>query len=166
MCTLIGTAKLNGLDPDAYLRCALERIASPPDHPHQRLAALECRSGRRRRTIRSRLTHSPCMSTQLLCGHTASRLKHTHTGQLMQPYSLGYRVPGSVQGAFAPAKRRSPPHPVVRETREASVQIRQLSAITRWLHGCGSGSGCPHAQLRFENKRLREIERPWPCQAI
>jgi transposase len=35
--TLIETAKLNGLDPEAYLRDVLTRIA---DHPVQRLADL------------------------------------------------------------------------------------------------------------------------------
>jgi transposase len=34
MYTLIGTAKLNGLDPEAYLRTLLNRIA---DHPIQRI---------------------------------------------------------------------------------------------------------------------------------
>ena len=37
MYTPIGTAKLNGLDPEAYLRHLLERIA---DHPINRIADL------------------------------------------------------------------------------------------------------------------------------
>jgi hypothetical protein len=35
--SLIGTAKLNGVDPEAYLRTVLERIA---DHPINRIAGL------------------------------------------------------------------------------------------------------------------------------
>ncbi len=37
MYSLIGTAKLNGVDPQAYLRHVLERIA---DHPINRIAQL------------------------------------------------------------------------------------------------------------------------------
>ncbi len=35
--TIIGTAKLNGLDPEAYLRRILERL---PNHPINRIAEL------------------------------------------------------------------------------------------------------------------------------
>lgn len=37
ICTLIGSAKLNGVDPAAYLRFVLERIA---DHPARRIQEL------------------------------------------------------------------------------------------------------------------------------
>ncbi len=38
MYSLIGTARLNGLDPEAYLAYVLERIA---DHPRRRTASVE-----------------------------------------------------------------------------------------------------------------------------
>jgi transposase len=37
MYTIIGTARLNGIDPEAYLRTLIDRIA---DHPAKRIAEL------------------------------------------------------------------------------------------------------------------------------
>ena len=55
---LIGTAKLNGLDPESYLRNVLSRIADQPINPHHRVTALESRkdssNGRLRSTRTSR----------------------------------------------------------------------------------------------------------------
>ena len=48
--SLIGTAKLNGLGPEAYLGYVLKHIAKPSHHPHRGVAALEYRRTDRKRT--------------------------------------------------------------------------------------------------------------------
>ena len=40
MYTFLGTAKLNGINPQRYLRHVLERIADHPEQPHRRAAAV------------------------------------------------------------------------------------------------------------------------------
>jgi len=46
---LIGTAKFNGLDPEAYLREVLSRIANHPIKPHRGTTTLEPRGRARGR---------------------------------------------------------------------------------------------------------------------
>jgi transposase len=41
--SLLGTAKLNGLDPELYLRAVLERVADHPINRVQEFPALELR---------------------------------------------------------------------------------------------------------------------------
>ena len=48
--SLVETAKLNGLDPQAYLRDVLDAHCRPSHQPHRRVAALEHRTARSRAT--------------------------------------------------------------------------------------------------------------------
>jgi hypothetical protein len=51
--SLVETAKLNGLDPEPYLRDVLERVADHPHQAHRRAAAVESRRVRRGTTTSS-----------------------------------------------------------------------------------------------------------------
>ncbi len=53
--SLIGTAKINGLNPEAYLRNVIDRIA---DHPANRLDELPPRNHPKQRTDAERQTRS------------------------------------------------------------------------------------------------------------
>ncbi len=64
MYTLLGTAKLNGLDPELYLRTVLEQIA---DHPISRInaaAAMEPGSLTPDRLFSGRLRHTHQVPTK------------------------------------------------------------------------------------------------------